>query len=109
MLAITFTALCWALPLITPWVFSADLHIPRSVFALAAIGEGMRAVAAVQAQYIAIQGQWRRYLVADAVYFSTLLSVFFAMDADAHGLAWAYASAGAAYMVFMRSINRHVA
>lgn len=109
LLASTFAALCWALPLVTPWVFSTDLHVPRSVFALAAVGEGMRAVAAIQAQYIATRGQWRRYLVADAVYFSTLLGTFLATGSDAFGLALAYASAGAAYMVFLRSMNRTVA
>lgn len=109
LLAIIFAALCWALPLITPWVFSADLHVPRSVFALAAVGEGMRAVAAVQAQYIATRGQWQRYLVADAVYFSTLLGTFLATGPDAYGLASAYAGAGAAYMAYLRFTNRTAA
>jgi hypothetical protein len=97
-LAGSFAVMALGLPWLVPWVFAVGLEIPLAVFLLVSLGEGMRAVAAVQAQQLATLGRWRRYLLADAAFFAALMGGFVFSQPSALSLAASYALAGATYL-----------
>lgn len=99
--SVIYAILAWALPVVTPIVFSDDVQIPALLFILVALGEMARVVAALQAQYLATHGRWKTFLIGDFVFLGLFLSVFLLGGSSGTWIAGAYGLAGVGYLIYM--------
>lgn len=100
-LSTIYLLLTWALPLVTPIAFSAEVRIPAQLFIFVAIGEMARVIAAVQAQYMATHGRWKSFLFGDFVFIGIFLVAFLMGEASGTWIAGAYGLAGIGYLIYM--------